>query len=116
MSCNDLDASAQPAKLRSHRACKFKATIYGSQKISIAHVNRCFRRAVCCATRDLSFISSPVSATRRFALCAATIAQLSATRLSSHSHRRIGHRVTGRMQSAASRKPLTETLTDRSDD
>jgi hypothetical protein len=32
MSGNDLDIPAQPAKLRTKRACKFKASIYKSQQ------------------------------------------------------------------------------------
>src|SRR4029078_11703409 len=32
MSGNDLDIPAQPAKLRTERACKFKASIYKSQQ------------------------------------------------------------------------------------
>jgi len=32
MSGNDLDIPAQPAKLRTERACKFKASIYKTAK------------------------------------------------------------------------------------
>src|SRR5260221_7456846 len=42
MSGNNLDVSAQPAKLRPHRACKFNASIYRSAKTSQSYGNRYF--------------------------------------------------------------------------
>src|SRR6266550_3054703 len=42
MSDNNLDVSAQPAKLRIHRACKFNASIYRLAITGSSYGNRCF--------------------------------------------------------------------------
>src|SRR5438105_8176433 len=42
MSDNDLEVSAQPAKLRTHRACKFNASFYRLAITGYSYGNRCF--------------------------------------------------------------------------
>jgi len=85
MSGNDLDIPAQPAKLRTERACKFKASIYKSQQTAKSFFRIVFANTNHCKKRTTSLHVSTMS----HALFEAMISLLSATLRSSHSHLQI---------------------------